>query len=90
MSKIHIEIVRPGTLITSNEVNVEKYAVPDGFITVKDNETIESKEEIVLSRTEATKDRTDKRLFGKKKDSIDFTHSGIALHRAIDRISTLG
>ena len=87
--------VRPGTLITNNEGKEEKYAIHDGFITVENNEiiiiseTIESKNEIDISRAEAAKERAEKRLFGDKKDNVDFRRAEIALHRAIARINTI-
>ncbi len=77
------------------EANGEKhnYATSGGIIKVKDNKvelllnTIESPDEIDLSRAEAAKERAENRLSNTNLEPIAITRSKLALARAINRIN---
>ena len=71
------------------------YAIGGGMLYFSDNvatilvDSIESQEEIDLSRAEAAKERASKRLES-KDENIDMKRAEIALKKAINRISVKG
>lgn len=71
----------------------EKYATSGGIIKIKDNqvdlllETIESVDEIDLSRALAAKERAENRLASGDLEPLMVTRSRLALARAINRIN---
>ena len=71
------------------------YAIGGGMLYFSDNvatilvDSIESQEEIDLSRAEAAKERASKRLES-KDENIDIKRAEIALKKAINRISVKG
>ena len=79
-----IEIIKNG--------NKDIYATSGGIIKVEDNEvvlllnSIESPDEIDLSRAEAAKQRAENRLLNENLEPIMVTRSKLALERAINRI----
>jgi len=83
--------IRTGVLQLFQNEYFEEYAIHDGFVTVENNvvtivcDTIEKKDEIDITRANASRERAEKRLKS-SEENINFRRAESSLKKALVRL----